>query len=364
MQIGQEATITSKILPKVLTAFERSFFLRGSIYVQAQSLVDVSNAIREVPGINIYQTYQCIPVEEWAQLIELGHANNDLGPWVCVCGKGKYRGDLAHVLNVDLASKRAGVLLVPRTLSNRSEDPKGKRKEVTRGRPPPCTFNPDQAAGNLEQLGHGRVRYNGEVYRKGLIELSFSLKKLRTASPTPSAVELDVFCRSDAIDILIMVKAWSDLAAASLVPGNRIQITSGEQAGLIGKVSDISEGVAKCIFESTETMVEVPVSAMRMYFCVGDYVQVIAGNNTGKVGGIIDIERGVSTDIVTFVDDASIKNKGVAKFIEDLSITTSFLEQSVVPACLPEKVSFELSFMSLSHPFLLDHIVSIFHQGI
>lgn len=336
--MGQEAAIVSIIRPKLLTAFERSTFLRGSVYIQARSLSDVTNAIQGVAGVNVHQTYQCIPVEEWDALVNPRCSINDIGHWVRVYGKGKYRNDLAHVLNVDLVSKRAVVLLVPRVSSNEDESHKGKRKKIARCRLPPRLFNPEHVASNLEQLDGGRVRYHGKVYHNGLIELSFPLEKLRAASPSPSAAELEVFSRSEAIEIPIMVRAWSELATSSVLPGNRIHITSGEQAGLIGNVLEAGGGVVKCVSESSETLIEVPVTSVRMYFCVGDYIQVIAGANVGKFGGIINVERGVSTDLVTFIDDASIQAKG--NVYEDVLVRPGNYGTPAVRAGLPEKVSF------------------------
>lgn len=324
-QVGQEAAIVSQIRPKVSAVFEYSRFVRGSIYIEAGSLMDVTDAIKGVAGINIHQRIQSIPSEERSSLLNLGRSIEDLGPWARVCGRGKYHKDLAYVSHISLETQTALVLLVPRISSYKRKFDKGKPKQVAPKRPSPSIFDFRQVT-NSEPLDRGRVKYKGDIYFNGLLELSLPLTKLVVASPPPFAAELDIFGRSEAIKKSVMVRAWSEFAAANLVPGNRVQITSGEQAGLIGKVLEVVDGIAKCVLDLTEILVEVPITGVRLYLCVGDYVQVNVGANVGKFGGIIEVERGGDTDIVTFTDDDTIRTgqpEQVSRrfFFVDLSIT-------------------------------------------
>src|SRR5262245_58752421 len=99
------------------------------------------------------------PVDERASLLNLGSVVTDLGDWARVCGKGKYRNDLAYILTVNLEFKEATVLLVPRISD---EDIKGKQKLVSRKRPSPSVFN-FEGKRNVGYLESGRVKFNGDV---------------------------------------------------------------------------------------------------------------------------------------------------------------------------------------------------------
>ena len=332
MKKGQEAMIISRIRPKVLAAFECSNYLSGSIYIQAQNPNDV---LQGVAGISFHQAFQSIPVEEWASLVNLEHSDGrELAPWACVHGKGRYRGDLVHILDINPASKIAEVLLVPR-----EDNTKGKKRTAPR-HPSPCVFDPKPGL-NLEQLSNGRVWYNGKVYHNGLIEQSIPLANLRASFPSIS--EAEIFGGSGAIKMSVMVRLWSELASASVVPGSCVQIMAGEQAGLIGKVLEVAEGAVKCVAESSDTVVEVPVNSVRLYFREGDYIQVIMGAYAGKSGGIIKVERDVSMDIITFIDDASVRDKG------SYTCPGSLQPEPGAIAPLPEKVSFSHHFHDFSH---------------
>jgi hypothetical protein len=305
LQLGKEADFVRVALehPQVTAAFERSAFAPGYIYVEASSLMDVTSVILGMAGVSIHQHIQSIPVHERASLLNLGSANTDLGQWARVCGKGKYHDDLAHILTVNL-ERKATVLLVPR-ISSDEEDNKGKRKLVSRKRPSPSVLNLEGKR-NLEVLELGRVRFNGQVYRRGLLESTFPLTKLRVARP--SVAELRAFGQSGAIPEPIMTKAWSDFSAAAVVPGNRVRIISGEQVGLVGKVLDVGDDVVSCVSQSEpSTVVDVPVAIVRLHLEVGDYVEVNVGDYTGLFGAVITVKRDTDTDFITFVDDMSIK---------------------------------------------------------
>jgi hypothetical protein len=298
LQVSKEAYFVrlAQEQSDITNAFERSAFIPGSIYVEG-SFQNVASAVL---GMDIRRPIELIPIEERPMLYKLGSINADLGHWVRVQGKGLYGRDLAHVLEVNPSGQEATVLLVPRISSE------GKRKLNSRTRPSPFIFNPE-GKGTVEHLQSGRVRFNKKTFYQGLLELTLPLTKLRAAHP--SAAELEVFALSGAIRESVITRAFSDCAAASVVPGHRVRITSGEQTGIIGTVSDVGDGVVKCVSESAPgTAIDVPVACVRLHLEIGDYVQVLMGADIGKHGGIIKVERAIDTDVVTFTDDMSIKS--------------------------------------------------------
>jgi transcription elongation factor len=87
-------------------------------------------------------------------------------------------------------------------------------------------------------------------------------------------------------------------------PGSAVRIVAGEQAGMVGKLDDISHGVA-CVLPDHDKhgAVQVPISALCLYLHVGDYIRVSAGENVGRKGWITEIESKDGMDVVTFTDD-------------------------------------------------------------
>jgi ribosomal protein L24 len=327
--VGKESDLVFLVQKQhqITAAFERSAFLPGSIYVEARSLADIVSAISGMAGVNTSQPIEYIPDVERSSLFSLGSINIELGHWARVCDKGKYRDDLVHVLTVDQREQEASVLLVPRISLDGEERVKGKRKLIPQTRPSPSLFYPE-AKRNLENLELERFKFNKEVFNNGLLELTFPVSKLRVARP--SAAELELFAQSGAIHESIMTKAFSDVAAAAVMPGHQVRITSGEQAGLVGKVLEVGDGVVGC--QSETGAVHVPVTSVRSHFDVGDYVQVHVGVHTGKHGGVIKVERATHKDMVTFTDDMSIK--------------TGQLEQVSFYASLRDSISSTFSFRS------------------
>jgi hypothetical protein len=335
-QAGKEAALVVLVekQPQIMTAFERSAFLPGYIYVEAHNLADIVSAITGMAGISINQSIPRIPDMERPSLHCLG-TNTKLGFWVRVGGKGKYRDDWAYLSMVNQKKQQAVVLVIPLISLDGNESIKGKRKLVPRTRPlphpSPSVFSPE-AKRNIESLGPGRVKFHKQVFQNGLLELIFPVSKLRDARP--SVAELELFTQSGAIHDSIMTKAFSDIAAAAVVPGHRVRITSGEQAGMVGTVLKVDDEAVRCE-SGTGTVEHVPVSSVRLHLDVGDYVQVHVRKHAGKHGGVIKVERASDQDVVSFIDDMSLKSG-------------------------PEEVRSELVFVILAHQLFLQIKLSAF----
>jgi transcription elongation factor SPT5 len=306
-QAGREAAIvkacydrmSDKTPPLISHAFERSAFVPRSIFVETS---DVMSAIEGLTGISTPPNIQFVPLEDRSALMNLGLRSIAVGSWVRV-SKGKYRMDLAHVLDVDVDSRVAKVLLVPRI----SLDGRGKRgKRMRASRMAPCIFDAKRLGSKVKQLEDGGVMYKGKTYRSGLLESMFLLNGLYVASPTAS--ELDTFGRTRTIDSSVMTKSWAKWAAASIRQGDRVRVTSGEQAGMIGKVLDIAHEVVT-IFPAGVSVIDnedtrylcIPLTSIRLHLVIGDYICVVFGDNTGKSGAIVEVEG----DLVTFMDGSA-----------------------------------------------------------
>jgi hypothetical protein len=314
IQRGQEAAIVKfcedrdadrerRELPRRLKlVFERSSHFQGSIYAEANEFSDVVATIKDIPGVPMYPRIELVPPEDKDQVFNPGLSFQS-GTWIRVKCKGRYHNDLGHVLNVDPESSVATILVIPRIPM------KDSARTKLKSRPRPCAqlFDPklssrSSSSPSFEELDHKRVKWNGEVFRGGLLEKEYPSRKLFTASP--GILELLTFRKAQVIEASVITKALSECAAAALRPGNRVRLVSGEQASLVGKVEAVGDGTISVLPEDgSENAIIVPFIAVRLYLLVGDYIRVVAGIHAGRRGWVTKVVSTDDVDIVTFTDD-------------------------------------------------------------
>jgi ribosomal protein L24 len=313
-QKGQEAAIVKfcedrdadrerrQLQRRLKLVFERSDFFQGSIYAEANELSDLVAAIKDLPGVPINPRIELVPPENRQQVFNLGLSVQS-GTWIRVGWKGRYYNDLGHVLNANPESNVATILVIPRIPVKTS----ARRRSSRRLRPSSQIFNPrlsssSSSSPSFEPLDHQRVKWNGEVFRGGLLEKEYSPRKLFTASPT--IPELLIFREARAIDTSVITKALFECAAAALRPGNRVYLVSGEQAGLVGKVEAVADGAISVLPEhGSQNAITVPFHAVRLRLLVGDYVRVVAGVHAERRGWVTTVVSSDDVDTVTFADD-------------------------------------------------------------
>jgi ribosomal protein L24 len=311
-QVGQERHIVQACLgvednssqasgPRILAAFEVSNFIPGSVYIEARDLGAVSTAIQGLNGVPRTPRVDFVPLGDRPALLSC-HTISKAGKWVRVSGASLYRGDLGYVTTVDQAANEAAVLLVPRLSTGGEKPRKGNRSRPCR--PNPHIFDPRFSGLTFQQLEDGGVVFKRLTYRGGLVEVTFDNHRLRLATPT--AVELDVFDRSQGLGTSVVAKAWSYLSSKALTPDCRVRVVSGEQSGLTGRVLTITNDICELLADSTPTVViDAHISDLCLHFRLGDYVRVKAGRFAGSVGWVTDIDRKADADLVTLMDEAS-----------------------------------------------------------
>jgi hypothetical protein len=330
-QKGKEASIVKfcedrdadrerRELPRLLKlVFERSDYFQGSIYAEANEYSDLAAAIKDIPGVPFNPTIELVPPENKDQVVNLG-LKVQSGSWIRVNCKGRYHNDLGHVLNVDPESNAATILVIPRipmkTSARRRLRPSSQLFD------PKSSSSPSSSSLSFEELDHQRVKWNGEVFRGGLLEKEYSSRKLISASP--GIHELLIFRQAEAINTSVITKALFECAAAALRAGNRVRLVSGEQAGLLGKVEAVADGTISFLPDhGSQDAIMVPFIAVRLHLLVGDYVRVVAGIHAGRRGWVTNVVCADDGDIVTFSDDLV----GMDKFSE----TKSRLPHSTAP---------------------------------
>jgi hypothetical protein len=169
------------------------------------------------------------------------------------------------------------------------------------------------------------VEYRGHIYRGGLVKKTFSYHQLRLATPT--AEELHVFGQSQGVEASVMATSWSKDSVAAMAPDAQVRIVLGEQSGLTGHILSIVGDTCRFRPESPPwSIIDVPLADIHVHFSVGDYVRVKTGIFAGSVGWVAQVEQRPDVDIVTFIDEASMKEgepKEVSMF--RFVVTTSYL---------------------------------------
>jgi hypothetical protein len=323
--------------------------------VQAPDLASVLGLVKDLSDVYALRDIATIPDEEIPALLGLCPTPVQSKTWARV-RKGIFQNDLCYISGVDKAACTATVLIIPRTsCTNR----KGKAKEKDKPRrPPPALFHPEQYGFPCEKLDDSRVKFGRKIFIGGLLEWTLSMTKLRPAVPT--IVELEIFTRTRVLDPSFILRTWSECDAATFKPGAKVRVVEGEQVGLVGEISKITQDVITFAPEARpEQLVDVPLSSVRSHFRVGDYIQVKVGWDIGKFGCIIDIRYGDQADEVTFVDQASTKSGYPEHVSLQAFIVSNRLRNCFIRSLFPLSTLKPMTYLQLQDHFLL---VRLQHQ--
>jgi hypothetical protein len=211
---------------------------------------------------------------------------------------------------VNRVANEATILLVPR-LSPQGvpkagkKSQKGKEKRSAQVRPHTCLFDP-LLNSSFRQLNEGRLESGGQLFRGGLIEIIILDHWWGLATLTPE--ELDLFGWSQGLDASMIAKSWSEYSVAAVMPDTQVQIMLGEQSGLIGHMLLITGDTCQFRPQSQpKSIIDIHLSNLCIHFCVGNYVHIKTGKFVGSVGWVTQVEQMPETDIIMFIDEASMK---------------------------------------------------------
>ena len=313
--------------------FHVSEYVPGSIYVEMNHRLEVRELVGSMSDVFWSRDFEFVPVEDVISLRRIRSVRLAVGTWARVTQKGLYHDDLCNIVGFEEDDQSASVLLIPRVnLLNGQPEPKAskrKGKAIQRLRPVARLFHPDPSTRGFEGIDGAYLKFNGKKYKDGLLVHTIRFKNLRHAFPT--IAELEIFGQSSALDSSLIHKTWTLCDAASLTQGDRVRIVGGEQGGSIGHIQKTGDGFLSVISGKPGVpAVEVPLANVRSHFVIGDYVLVKAGKYTGKSGGVIKVEQKSTTDIVTFVDEASIQTPNIlevrifSSLFSDLNIIVDY----------------------------------------
>ncbi|GMM30484.1 transcription elongation factor [Martiniozyma asiatica (nom. inval.)] len=361
---GKEKEIVKQLHARMLhmrgadiySAFQRNNFV-GYIYVEARKLEAVDKILQGLPNIYQNQGKILVPIEEYPDLLRPGRSDEvRLKPGAYIRVKtGRYKGDLGIVDNLAENDLEVRVKLIPRLDYGRNTviDPTtGKKKTPTYNathRPPQRLFSDIEAQRyDHEHLTTSKRErnyfvYKNEEYIDGFLYKDIKLNQLETKRITPTLAELQLFNSgngSSGLDLhsVSTIKKNAEGEAVIFQPNDRVQITTGEQAKMKGKILSIADAkIARVLLEGNdndpevnETIVEAPTSSLRKIFVAGDHVTVIHGAHKDESGLIVDVKE----NNVTLVSDQTKK---------DITVFPNYLVRSTDSATTSSKVGrFEL----------------------
>lgn len=322
----------SKTPLEIFSAFQRDNF-SGYVYVEARRQPAVLQAIKGFANIYI-QNMILVPIKEYSDLLRVNKSKEqELTPGTYVrIKRGKYQGDLAVVENLLENGLEARLKIVPRLDYGKSAalfaasntDSKRKRPayNTSKNRPPPRLFSENDAIHhdqrNLQRRGPKSFFYQNEEYDNGYLLKDYKLTFLITENVRPSLEELGRFNNAieDGIDLnALSMTLKNDRGTATFNNGDRVEINSGEQAGVQGRVTS-TQGEIVTIVASNGVLkgqsLDVPSGNIKKKFSVGDHVRVVSGNYTGDIGMVVNVSR----DNVVILNDLSRKEQSV--FARDL----------------------------------------------
>lgn len=362
---GKEKEIVKQLYARMLnmkgsegvySVFQRDSFI-GYVYIEARRMDSVNKILQGLP--NIYNNVQkvLVPIEEYPDLLRPGRSDEvRLKPGAYVrIRSGRYKGDLGIVDNLAENDLEVRVKLVPRLDYGRNAqtDPTtGKKKQPTYNathRPPQRLFSEIEA----QQYDHEHINsskpeknfyiYKNDEYENGFLFKDIKLNMVETKNIKPTLHELTLFNSnngSEGIDLQSVSSVLKSVAGESIVfqPNDRVQIISGEQSKMKGKILSIAEAkIARVLLEGNEigedvngTIVEAPTTSLRKVFLAGDHVTVIHGVHIDESGLIVDVKE----NQVTLVSDQTRK---------DITVFPNYLVRSLDSSTSSSKIGrFEL----------------------
>ncbi|GMM51053.1 transcription elongation factor [Starmerella bacillaris] len=301
----------------VYSVFQRDAF-PGRIYIEAANQAAVLSAVSGMPNVFANSKVLKVPIKEYPDMFRVAKKQEtELLPGKYVRVKrGKYAGDLGIVIDLSDNGLEARLKLLPRldygrTTQVTGADGSSKLKE----RPLPRLFSSQEAAQHdprgLQQHGSSSYTYLGEEYVKGFLNKDFKIGMLDIDTAAPTLAEISKFQDGGDEGDIDLVSIGEELKKSSaqttkFTDGERIEIISGQQSGLMGRVTDVSGSDGMITVKGDRDPyngleVTVPASHLRKHFNVGDHVRVVRGNFKDDTGLVVDTNGGQ----VTLLSDAS-----------------------------------------------------------
>lgn len=324
----------------IFSAFQRDAF-PGRIYVEARNQKAAIQACKGVVHLFTNSKLLLVPIKEYPDLFRVRKSQDaELVPGAYVRVKrGKYAGDLAVVENLSENGLEVQLRLVPRldygrapVIDTASGQAKRKRATAT-DRPPQRLFSASDAGQydprNLQRRGQNSYVYAADTYENGYLIKDFRLTLISTDGVNPTLEEITKLtnAKDEGIDLQSLSESLRrDTKTQVFQPGEMVEVTQGEQAGLRGRVTGSSGDIVSIVGveEHEGVKVAVPSGLLRKYFVIGDHVRVTAGNYKDDTGLVVQRSK----DKVTLLSDLS--QTEVTVFAKDLKTASDIGGSNVI----------------------------------
>ncbi|KAH9063597.1 early transcription elongation factor of RNA pol II, NGN section-domain-containing protein, partial [Lactarius vividus] len=309
---------------QITSAFERDS-LPGTIYVEARSQKQVSEACNGLVGIYPSRGVTLVPIDEMASLLLIKKQETTTGNWVRI-RRGKYQGDLASVVDIAENGEEVRLKFIPRIDLNPKDKVAvdGKKHKKTGDRLPQRFFNYEEV---VKVYGRKMVTayfFQNDTYKDGFIEKDFKLSAIVTESVNPTLDEFIRFAERkqegeglvNSVDLSLVAEASRKAGIAVLQPGDHVEVFEGQRAGVHGVVESIKLDIVTVnpvdSIDLEGQRVQVPVQNVRKRFKPGDYAEVMSGKDADESG----LVESIAGNTVTLMSSASMQE--VSAFSKDL----------------------------------------------
>jgi transcription elongation factor SPT5 len=338
---------------KIFSAFERGGgSMAGFIFVEARKKADVDAALDGILNVYPRTNATLVPVKEMPDLLRVQKSQELVRDGYVRIKRGLYQGDLAMIQEVESNGLEVTVRLVPRLTYGMDEDDKnspivttnfgadGKRKRLNAfgnnsvaTRPPQRLFSESEAKKKHNRFltpGRGLAgrtwTYKNETYEDGFLIKDFKLQHLITQDVNPRLDEITKLTRvaadgTETLDLESLAHSLrNNTADGSYMPGDEVEVYSGEQKGIVGRTEGVSGNIVSIKVSEgdlTGQIVDVPMKGLRKRFNEGDHVKVVGGSRyKDEVGMVLKIKD----DRVTVLVDTSMQE--ITVFSKDLREAT------------------------------------------
>ena len=323
---------------QITSAFERggpNSVMKGYIYVEAVRQNDILVALDGILNVYPRTKMMLVDLKDMPDLLRVQKTPNlEPGAWVRLKKPAKHAGDLAQVLDVTENGLEARVRFIPRldygvrdeTLSV-TQDGKRKRPGMPGPRPPQRLFSEIEARKRHPRYIQGNPQtntwtYMGEDFENGFQVKDIKIQQLDVKDVNPTLEEVTRFASgsedgTENLDLKALAASLKDSSTnVAYVPGDIIEVYSGEQRGVIGKAVNVRGDIVTLKVTEGDLAgqtIDVPNKGLRKRFKLGDHVKVIGGSRfRDEVGMVVKIVE----DRVTLLTDQT--NTEITVFSKDL----------------------------------------------
>ncbi|CZR48526.1 uncharacterized protein FPRO_04147 [Fusarium proliferatum ET1] len=324
----------------ITAAFERGgtdSVMKGFVYVEARRQTDILKGLDSMMNVYPHSKMVLVDIKDMPELFRVSKTPSlEPGAWVRLRRPMKHNGDLAQVIDVTENGLEARVRFIPRldygmrddAFSSVTSDGKRKRPFGMAGPKPPQRLfsevearkrHPRHIQGNPTA---GTWTYMGDEFENGFQVKDIKIQQLITTDVNPSLEEVTRFASgaedgTENLDLKALAHSLKDSnALATYLPGDIVEVYTGEQKGVVGKAMRVHSDVVSITVTEGDLVgqeIDVPIRSLRKRFKIGDHVKVIGGSKfRDEVGMVVNIKD----DQVTLLTDQT--NSEVTVFSKDL----------------------------------------------